>query len=207
MIIQGQVLAGLCKTFATYLVCQGLVFGLGSSSVFHLHTIFANISRPRYCGLPSGNKPKQGVHADQEYLVPQILVASQPLLAQWFDRRLSLAQVEPSLEHPSCLEQILKNNVGNCKRGIRSRRSHLCQHHPTPHREIISEAVPHHQWLHLGRSHHSRTVLNTNGTRKCRQQKRQAVATAMALSPRFCLGLVVGGLCQLMTPGILRPSV
>ncbi|ORY27880.1 major facilitator superfamily domain-containing protein [Naematelia encephala] len=51
--VLGQCMAGICHSFATFMVCQGVVFGLG---------------------------------------LGMTLVPGQPLLAHWFDRRLSFAQ-------------------------------------------------------------------------------------------------------------------
>ncbi|GAB7324255.1 hypothetical protein MBLNU13_g07606t2 [Cladosporium sp. NU13] len=71
----GQCMAGLCITFGTFIVCQGLVFGIG-------------------LGLVSYDERWYRIGFVSAYNVfpYQTLVPSQPLLAHWFDRKLSLAQ-------------------------------------------------------------------------------------------------------------------
>lgn len=67
-VVLGQCLAGLCTTFAPFLICQGVVFGVGTCDVY-------TVKR---------DADKIGLFL--------VLVPSQPLMAHWFTTRLSFAQ-------------------------------------------------------------------------------------------------------------------
>jgi MFS family permease len=146
----GQCMAGLCTTFNTFIVCQGFVFGVGKQScIRNCQTrLSANTARSR-----TGTQQQHGyislTYANYDSYLIQTLVPSQPLLAHWFDRKLSLAQVSYS-SHLFVLTQAHDNVPGTCQCRLGSGRSHLIKHHSTTHRPLVSKILSDHQWCHLG---------------------------------------------------------
>jgi hypothetical protein len=69
-IVLGQCMAGICTTFGGFIACQGVIFGIGLGCVSRLLILLR----------PFG-------------LILQCFIPIQPLLAQWFDRKLSFAVV------------------------------------------------------------------------------------------------------------------
>jgi hypothetical protein len=107
----------------------------------------ANITRSR-----TGKSPREKLHwvASTNHCFVQTLIPSQPLLAHWFKRRLSLAQVS-TLAYRTDLTKAYCLHPGDCQRRIWFGRADLRKHDSHPHREVVGQVLFDHQRGHLRR--------------------------------------------------------